>query len=54
MIDLNGCSVSDIICIMVECELNVFILSVFFFDVDGINDVFMIFVGQGVEEVECF
>lgn len=54
MTDLNGCSVSDIIRITVERELNVFIPSVFSPDADGTNDVFMIFAGQGVEEVERF
>ncbi len=54
MMDENGCEVSDIIRIIVERDLNVFIPSAFSPDDDGTNDVFMIFAGQGVEEVESF
>lgn len=54
MADENGCTVSDIIRIIVERDLNVYVPSAFSPDGDGTNDVFMIFAGQGVEEVESF
>lgn len=54
MVDENGCLVTDVIRIIVEKDLNVFVPSAFSPDGDGTNDVFMIFAGQGVEEVESF
>ena len=54
MIDANGCTVSDLIRITVEKDIDVFIPSAFSPDGDGTNDIFTIFSGQGVEEVESF
>jgi gliding motility-associated-like protein len=54
MADANGCTVSDIIRIFVEQDINVYIPTVFSPNGDGSNDVLMIFAGQGVAEIESF
>ncbi|MEL6837507.1 MAG: gliding motility-associated C-terminal domain-containing protein, partial [Bacteroidota bacterium] len=54
LVDENGCEVSDLIRIIVEKDIDVFIPTAFSPDGDGTNDLFMIFAGQGVEEVESF
>jgi gliding motility-associated-like protein len=54
MADANGCTVSDIIRIFVEQDINVYIPSAFSPNGDGSNDVLMIFAGAGVAEIEIF
>ena len=54
LIDENGCSTSDLVTIYVQKNRNVYIPNVFSPNLDGNNDVFMIFSGKGVAEVVSF
>ena len=50
-IDVNGCTGTDDIIIDVDKNRNVYIPNIFTPDGDGLNDVFRIFTGLGVEKV---
>ena len=50
----NGCITEDDIYVFVENKKRIFIPNAFSPDGDGINDIFMIYAGKGVEEVEQF
>jgi gliding motility-associated-like protein len=52
--DAQGCSISDIVRIIVEQNVQVYIPSAFSPDGNGTNDQLMIFAGTGVERVEVF
>ncbi|KAA3622192.1 MAG: gliding motility-associated C-terminal domain-containing protein, partial [Bacteroidetes bacterium] len=54
LIDENGCSTSDLVTIYVQKNRNVYIPNVFSPNLDGNNDIFMIFSGKGVAEVVSF
>jgi len=45
---ITGCSVSDLITVVVKKERNVFIPNIFSPNYDGKNDVFMVFGGKGL------
>ncbi|MCB0598731.1 MAG: gliding motility-associated C-terminal domain-containing protein, partial [Phaeodactylibacter sp.] len=52
--DVNGCSAEDRAQVFVRKDYNVFIPNVFSPNGDGYNDVFMIFAGKEVKEVQSF
>ena len=52
IVDENGCTTTDLMTVFVRKERLVYIPNAFSPNDDGINDVFMIFAGQGVAEVK--
>ena len=52
--DVNGCKAMDVLTVFVRKNSNVYIPNSFSPNNDGINDLFMIFSGKGVEEVVNF
>jgi gliding motility-associated-like protein len=52
VVDTNGCSGTDMIQVFVNKERQVFIPNAFSPNLDGANDLFMIFAGDDVEEIE--
>ncbi len=54
LVDENGCTVSDIIQVIVRSDVPVFIPNVFSPNGDGNNDLLYIFAGAGVDEVTRF
>lgn len=52
--DVNGCKAMDVLTVFVRKNNNVYIPNSFSPNNDGINDLFMIFAGKGVEEVVNF
>ncbi|MCB0562192.1 MAG: gliding motility-associated C-terminal domain-containing protein, partial [Phaeodactylibacter sp.] len=52
--DINGCSAEDLARVIVRKDYHVFIPNVFSPNGDGANDVFMIFAGKEVKEVQSF
>jgi len=54
LVSENGCVTEDEVLIFVENKKRIFIPNAFSPDNDGNNDVFMIYGGSGVEEVEEF
>jgi gliding motility-associated-like protein len=51
LLDINGCRITDLVTIFVQKNRNVYIPNVFSPNLDGHNDVFMIFSGKGVAEI---
>jgi gliding motility-associated-like protein len=54
VIDANGCEATDLITIMVDTGVPVFVPSAFSPDDDGINDLLTIYAGKGVRSIIRF
>ncbi len=53
-IDENGCEATDQVFVRIDDERKVYFPNIFTPNGDGINDVFQLFTGQGVVEVDVF
>lgn len=53
-VDENGCIASDEIIVRIDDERNVYFPNIFTPNEDGINDIFQLFTGKGVEEILLF
>lgn len=48
---LEGCEIWDVLFILVDSRLNIYVFFVFLFNGDGINDIFIVFVDVGILKI---